>query len=145
MSKASTLFNCYVGTWFAVTSLILVACTLSASAQQPSTDLAPRRVFTVVEQPPTFPGGNEAMEKYLAENLKFPATANEKFKKRKVLVKFMVTETGTIDSVLVDKPGNKLVDAEIIRVVQNMPAWIPAKQSGHAVAFWNKLPVGFPE
>lgn len=145
MRKVRTLFNCYAGTWFAVTSLIMVASTMSVFAQQASTESAPRRIFTVAEQSPTFPGGQEALEKYLNDNLKFPATANPKLKKRKVVVKFMVTETGAIDSVLVQKPADELVDAEIIRVIQNMPAWVPAKQSGHAVAFWNNIPVRFPE
>ena len=71
---------------------------------------------------PTFPGGNEALQKYLSENLKYPKT-----------MQFIVKADGTITSVKVTRMIDPDLEAEAIRLVKAMPAWTPATQNGTPV------------
>lgn len=142
MIKIKNLFQVGSKLWTHITCLLILIPVISASAQTAS----PRRlIFSVVEQPPAFPGGSGALEKYLSDNLRFPDGADDKFRKKTVFANFIVTETGAIDSVHILKPVNDAVDAEVVRVLENMPAWIPGKQSGHAVAVRYNLPARFPK
>lgn len=128
------------------TLLLTLILSLPALGQQAGTQVSPggrRIIFSIVEQPPEFPGGNKALQKYLADNVRYPEEAGKKFRNQTIFTNFIVTETGAIDSVRVLSPGNNVVDAEAIRVVENMPAWIPGKQSGHPVAVRYNIPVHF--
>lgn len=131
---------------FRIMVLFLLVVSGLATAQQARTKSSPlerRIIFTVVEQPPEFPGGAEALHTYLKNNVKYPKEAGKKFRDKTVFTRFIITETGAIDSVRVLKPGNDLVDSEAVRVIQNMPAWKPGKQNGHLVAVWYNVPVHF--
>ncbi|MEO6285412.1 MAG: energy transducer TonB [Dyadobacter sp.] len=128
--------------------ILILGLSISASAQKSANESGslPRRlIFTKVEQPPEFVGGTKAIEEYLLDNLTYPEGADNKFRRRTVFTKFIVTETGEIDSAQVVKSHNELVDAVVLRAIKNMPAWIPGKQNGHAVAVWYNMPVRFPE
>ncbi|MCE6991192.1 energy transducer TonB [Dyadobacter sp. CY323] len=132
------------GSRFTATFLFVLASVLSVHAQSDADGRAtsnPPKIFTVVEQPPTFPGGNEALQKYLDDHLKLPADAGKKSKKRWVLTRFVITETGDIESIEVLKAKNDAVAAEVVKVIENMPAWLPAKQRGRTVSFRYDLPV----
>lgn len=118
----------------------------SASAQQagPESALTGKRIiFTVVEQHPEFPGGSKALQKYLTENLKYPEGADKKFRDQTFFTTFIINETGAIDSARVLKPINAVVDAEVVRTIENMPAWIPGKQKGQNVTVRYNIPVRF--
>ncbi|WP_439558714.1 TonB family protein [Dyadobacter sp.] len=118
--------------------LILVILSGKVYAQQEASKL-PVRVFTKVEQPAQFPGGEQALQKYFSENLKQPETRKE----QTVVTTFIVNETGVIQDVQVLKPRKKELNEEAVRVIQNMPAWTPAMQNGRAVAYKVELPVVF--
>lgn len=96
-------------------------------------------VFTVVQDDPTFPGGMEAMLKYIAENIKYPLGAG--CERGYVYVQFIVERDGTITDahVLKDRCGN--CGEEALRVVNSMPRWIPGKQRGKPVRVRFNLPV----
>ncbi|KQS33880.1 energy transducer TonB [Dyadobacter sp. Leaf189] len=118
--------------------LFLIILSGSVYAQQESFQ-PPRRVFTVAEHPAQFPGGEEALQKYFSENLIQPQTRKE----QTVVTTFIVNETGVIQDVQVLKPRKKAFNDEAVRVIKNMPAWTPALQSGHVVAYKVELPVVF--
>ncbi|QRR00732.1 TonB family protein [Dyadobacter sandarakinus] len=125
--------------------LVQLAATGLFAQQAPSNKPKYRIIFTVVEQQPEFPGGQQAMDQYFADHLSYPAEADDKYRSKVIFARFIVSDSGAIDSVRVLKPVNKLVDEEVIRVVKNMPVWIPARQSGRPVAMWYNVPVRFPE
>ncbi|MDY4160965.1 MAG: energy transducer TonB [Prevotella sp.] len=101
------------------------------------------KVFDVVEQMPSFPGGNAAMMNYLSQNIKYPVIAEENGIQGRVVVQFVVGKDGHISDVRVAKSVDPSLDKEAVRVVRSMPRWIPGKQNGQAVTVRYTLPVTF--
>ncbi len=101
------------------------------------------KVFDVVEQKPQFPGGDAALLKYIGENIRYPAAAQENGVQGRVVVKFVVTKTGKVGDVQVVRSKDPDLDREAVRVVKSLPAFIPGKMNGHAVNVWYTLPVTF--
>jgi len=100
-------------------------------------------VQTYVEQMPEFPGGEAALNAYLAKNINYPPMAVENEIQGKVTVSFVVGKDGKIRDVKVEKGIGFGCDEEAKRVVGNMPAWNPGKQNGRAVNVSYRVPVKF--
>lgn len=100
-------------------------------------------IFTVVENDPEFPGGTEALYKYLATNIKFPQLARENNISGRVYVTFVVERDGSITGARVLRDIGGGCGAEAIRVVKAMPKWTPGKQRGKPVRVQYNLPVAF--
>jgi protein TonB len=101
------------------------------------------KVFDVVEQMPSFPGGQAALMKYLNENIKYPVVAQENGVQGRVVVSFVVERDGSITDVNVVRSVDPSLDREAVRVVKGMPHWIPGKQNGSAVRVKYNVPVSF--
>ena len=101
------------------------------------------KVFDVVEQMPSFPGGQSALLQYLSSNIKYPVVAEENGVQGRVIVTFVVERDGSITDVKVIKSVDPSLDKEAIRVTKAMPHWIPGKQNGSAVRVKYTLPVTF--
>jgi periplasmic protein TonB len=104
---------------------------------------APREIFTVVEEQPGYPGGDEARIKYLQDNIKYPDEAKELGVQGKVFVTFVVEIDGSISDVRVLRGIGAGCDEEAVRVVRNMPKWVPGKQRGVPVRVQFNLPIKF--
>lgn len=101
-------------------------------------------LFIVVEQMPEFPGGKEALFRFLNENVKYPAVAVANGIQGRVLCQFVVEKDGTItDVVVVKSGGDPSIDKEAVRVLKSMPKWIPGKQKGQPVRVKYTVPVSF--
>ena len=101
-------------------------------------------VFMVVESMPEFPGGQQALFKYLAENVKYPVIAQENGIQGRVICQFVVNKDGSIvDVVAVRSSGEPSLDKEAIRVIKSMPKWKPGKQRGKPVRVKYTVPVNF--
>ncbi|VBB46426.1 TonB family domain-containing protein [uncultured Paludibacter sp.] len=101
------------------------------------------KIFEVVEVPPSFPGGEAELMKYLHDNIKYPVVAQENNIQGKVVVQFVVGRDGSIQDVQVVRGVDPSLDREAKRVVQSMPKWIPGKQGGSAVKCKFFVPVNF--
>lgn len=101
------------------------------------------KVFDVVEQMPSFPGGNGALMQYLSDNIKYPVVAQENGVQGRVVVSFVVEKDGSITDVKVVRSVDPSLDREATRVVKAMPKWIPGKQNGSAVRVKYNVPVSF--
>lgn len=99
--------------------------------------------FTIVEQMPEFPGGDDALMSYLSKNIKYPAYAQENDITGTVLVNFVVNEDGSVTQAKITKGIKGGCDEEALRVVRNMPRWRPGKQGGQAVRVYFDVPVNF--
>jgi len=99
--------------------------------------------FVVVENQPEFPGGNEALMKFISENVQYPIEAQKKGIQGKVVCNFIVRKDGSITDVNVVRGVDPLLDAEAVRLLQSMPAWKPGTQRGQAVNVRYTLPVVF--
>ncbi|MCF8303385.1 MAG: energy transducer TonB [Bacteroidales bacterium] len=100
-------------------------------------------IFTVVEQQPSFPGGERARMKYLQENIEYPQMARESGIQGTVYVTFVVEKNGDVTNVEVLRGIGGGCDKEAIRVVKNMPKWNPGKQRGKPVRVQFNMPIRF--
>jgi protein TonB len=100
-------------------------------------------IFTVVEEQPGYPGGEEARISYLQQNIKYPEEAKELGIQGKVFVTFVVEVDGSISDVRVLRGIGGGCDEEAIRVVRSMPKWVPGKQRGVPVRVQFNLPIKF--
>jgi hypothetical protein len=121
-------------------------------------------VFTVVETPPAFPGGEEARVRYLQENLRYPSEAREAGAQGTVFVSFVVRSDGSINDVKVLRGADhdlevryegadvdlqalreacEKLDKEAVRVVSSMPEWVAGQQRGEAVNVQFNMPIRF--
>ena len=97
-----------------------------------------------IQKPPSFPGGEKELFKYLAENIKYPALARENNLQGVVSLSFVVNKNGSISDVTILKdPVGGGCGKEAIRVVGSMPAWSPGEANGHPVKVRYTLPVRF--
>lgn len=110
------------------------------NAQPPSKN----KVFQFVEQMPQFPGGQDALMKYLHDHIHYPQAARENGIGGTVVVQFIVNTNGSISSIKTvgaEKGGG--LEEESIRVVENMPDWEPGRQNGRKVAVQYSLPIRY--
>ena len=101
------------------------------------------KVFDVVEQMPSFPGGMNALMDYLRKAIKYPPVAEENGIQGRVVCTFVVERDGSVTDVRVAKSVDPSLDKEAVRVVSAMPKWIPGKQNGQSVRVKYTLPVTF--
>jgi protein TonB len=100
-------------------------------------------IFVVVESMPSFPGGDEARIKYLNENINYPSIAREAGIQGTVYVTFVVEKDGSITDVRILRGIGGGCDEEAVRVIQNMPNWIPGKQRNVPVRVQFNMPIRF--
>ena len=124
----------------AVRSEIAVAAPPPPPAPKPE---VATKVFDVVEEMPSFPGGNGALMSYLNGNTKYPVVAQENGVQGKVIISFVVERDGSISDVKVARSVDPSLDREAQRVVKSMPKWKPGKQNGSAVRVKYTVPVVF--
>lgn len=101
------------------------------------------RVYDVVEQMPSFPGGISGLRTYLNQNIRYPAEAQENCVQGRVVVSFVVGKDGHISDVTVVRSVDPSLDKEAVRVIRNMPRWTPGKQGGEPVKVRYNVPVSF--
>lgn len=104
---------------------------------------APQQIFTIVEQMPEFPGGEEKLFEYLGKNIKYPSMARENGITGTVYVTFVVEGNGEISDVKKLRGIGGGCDEEAMRVVKAMPAWKAGKQNGKSVRVQYNLPIKF--
>ncbi|UKK48833.1 energy transducer TonB [Prevotella sp. E9-3] len=102
-----------------------------------------QKVFDVVEQMPEFPGGQAALLKWISDHIKYPAVAEENGIQGRVVATFVVERDGSVTDVKIARSIDPSLDKEAIRVLKQMPKWIPGKQNGSAVRVKYTVPVTF--
>ena len=121
-----------------------VEVVIAAPVEAPVEEEEEEVVFVVVETMPEFPGGQQALFKYLSENVKYPVIAQENGIQGRVICQFVVNKDGSIvDVEVVRSGGDASLDKEAVRVIKSMPNWKPGKQRGKAVRVKYTVPVNF--
>ena len=100
-------------------------------------------VFFIVENMPEFPGGDLALRKYIADNVKYPEIAKENGLSGKVFVQFVINQKGEVQDVKIARGVDPALDKEAIRVVQGLPKWKPGSQRGKPVKVSYTVPINF--
>ena len=100
-------------------------------------------IFTVVEDQPQFPGGEEARQRFLEDNLRYPTMAREAGIQGTVFVTFVVETDGSVTDVRILRGIGGGCDEEAVRVVEMMPRWEPGRQRGQPVRVQFNMPIRF--
>jgi len=104
----------------------------------------PDEVYTFVSEMPEFvPGGEKGMMAFITKNVRYPAPALEGGIQGKVYVRFVISKTGKVTQVEVQRPVHSLLDKEAVRVIQSMPDWKPGRQNGVPALVAFIVPVTF--
>jgi TonB family protein len=105
----------------------------------PPTPAAP----VVTDAPAEFIGGSSALMIFLRDNIKYPALAREQNIQGKVIATFTISTSGKVTDGKIKQSIHKLLDDEVLRVIELQPDWKPALQNGVAVESFFTLPVNF--
>lgn len=100
-------------------------------------------IFAVVEEMPSFPGGDAALMSYISKNIKYPSIATENGIQGRVICTFVINRDGKVTNAEVIRSVDPSLDKEALRVINNMPAWKPGKQRGKPVRVKYTLPIVF--
>jgi TonB family protein len=119
---------------------VMVSCAAGKKSAKTKTGDVP---YVVVEEMPMFPGGDSALLSFIAMNTRYPETAKTNNIQGRVIARFCVTSTGSVDRVNVLKGVSPEIDQEAIRVVSSLPAFKPGKQGGKPVSVWYMVPITF--
>jgi protein TonB len=108
-------------------------------------DIQEDEVFYIVEDMPTFNGGEPATEfrKFIAQNLQYPEIAAENGVSGRVIIQFAVNKVGKVVNAKVVRSVDSALDKEAIRVVMSSPKWTPGKQRGKSVMVLFTFPINF--
>ncbi len=106
-------------------------------------EVVEQEIFQIVEEMPSFPGGDQKMLEYIAKNIKYPQIARESGIQGRVFISFVVEPDGSVSNVKVLRGIGGGCDEEAMRVVKSMPKWKPGKQRGKPVRVSYNLPVNF--
>ena len=139
IEKANGLWWRLMATLSVLTLLLMV----NTNAMAQSKKIANDKVLEKAEVMPQFPGGDQAMMKFVSENVQYPEEAKEKEISGRVLVGFIVEKDGSVNEVKVVKGIGGGCDEEAVRVVKAMPKWKPGKQKGKPVRVHYTLPLTF--
>ena len=110
---------------------------------EPPKTVEDNKIFEVVEQKPSFPGGDGALMSWLSQNIKYPSIAAEIGVQGRVIVQFVVEKDGSITDVKIAKSVDPSLDKEAARVIKSMPHWIAGRQNGSPVRVRFTVPVNF--
>lgn len=130
-SLAAALF---LGTWHPALAQVEI---------EEEVEVMEEKIFVIVDEDPEFPGGTEALYKYLSENIKYPQEARDKGITGKVYVSFVIEKDGSVSRPRVLREIGGGCGDEAVRVVMGMPKWIPGKQRGKPVRVQFNLPISF--
>ena len=106
-------------------------------------EVVEQEIFKIVEEMPSYPGGEAKLMEFVAKNIKYPQIARETGIQGRVFVNFVVEPDGSVSNVSVLRGIGGGCDEEAMRVVKSMPKWKPGKQRGKAVRVQYMLPVNF--
>ncbi len=103
----------------------------------------PEEPFVVVEEMPMFSGGDVALLQFIKENTQYPLSAKTNGIMGRVIVRFVVSKEGKAEEATVLRGVDPSLDAEALRVVNSLPAFIPGKQGGKPVPVYYMVPITF--
>lgn len=125
--------------WAVAAAFVLPLTLSSPSALAQSRD----DIFTQVEKAPQYPGGTDALIKFVQENLRYPETARANNEQGNVFVECVVEKDGSLSGIGIKKGATATLDAEAKRVVELLARWTPGEQGGQPVRVRMIIPIQF--
>ena len=100
-------------------------------------------LYVVTDELPSYPGGTEALQRFLMKNIQYPANAKNKGIEGKVYINFIVDAEGAVTNAKVMRGISPDLDAEALRIVNLMQGWKPASHNGEPLSMGVTMPVEF--
>ena len=100
-------------------------------------------IFTIVDQMPQFPTGEDGLGRFIGEYMRYPSQAKEENIQGRILCSFIVRKDGTVSDIEVVNGLNHELDNEALRVLSMMPKWTPGKNDNKTVSVKCILPIDF--
>ncbi len=116
---------------------------IQAPIAPPEEEAEEQVIHIRVEKMPEFPGGQDALNRFLVRNIKYPLIAQENGIQGRVVCQFVVNSDGSIVDISVVRGVEESLDKEAIRVIKSMPKWTPGRQGGKNVRVKYTLPIRF--
>jgi TonB family protein len=129
-----------------ISCLVFLFLTLCLFSQVVEEEMPPKEekiIYSIVEEKPVFDGGDKAMFKFLAGNMRYPAEARSHHIEGTVILRYLINSDGSLSDIQVIRGISGGCSEEAIRVVKSMPNWIPGKHNGEAVNIYYTLPIKF--
>jgi periplasmic protein TonB len=125
--------------------IVLLLSSATINSQNKTITNDNEKILTVVDEMPSFPGGEQQLIKFFKKNLKYPMYERKAHIAGRCCITFTIEKDGRIHNIqiLQGVEGGRGCDLEVIRVAKLMPAWIPGKQHGELVRTQYNLPVKF--
>ena len=101
------------------------------------------KIYDVVEQMPQYPGGKDKLMQYLAMSIRYPKEAEMAGIQGRVISSFIVEKDGSLTGARIEKSVDKSLDAEALRIINEMPKWTPGMQDGEPVRVKCLVPITF--
>lgn len=124
-----------------IVSMVIAMITACAQSPKKTDTVSPKNSFIDYDFSPKFPGGESALNKFINNNLRWPADQTDA--QVHVIVIFQVEKNGALSSFKISKPVFPLFDAEALRVMKLSPRWIPASRKGKPVTAIYRVPINF--
>ncbi len=100
-------------------------------------------IFDVVEQMPQYPGGQEAMMRYLSQHIRYPEQAYTEGIEGRVIAQMVIDTDGNATDITIVRSVHPDLDREAVRVLSDMPQWIPGRQRNQVVKVRYTVPIRF--
>lgn len=100
-------------------------------------------IFYTVENPPEFPGGIKGLYNFIADNLNKPTDVSSNILRKYIILKIIINKEGKVVFAEVEKGINYNYNKKAIDLIKKMPVWLPAKQNGKPVYFYQFIPIVF--
>ena len=126
--------------WMLFIFIFLLVLAFFASAQEKTIN---QKVYSEVDEMPVFKGGQEALMKFLQDNIVYPEEAKKSGFQGKVFISFVIDELGVVRESRITRGVNPALDKEAFRVVKLLPEWVPGKKEGKPVKVEMTLPIKF--
>jgi len=102
-----------------------------------------KQLYTIVEEMPSFPGGETGLLEFLSKNLRYPYSAKAGKIENTVICSFFIEKDGSLTQATVMQSASLVLDREALRVIRTLPKWIPAKKHGKPIRVKYILPISF--
>ena len=97
--------------------------------------------FNLLEAAPSYPGGMQELYKYIGSNFVYPKALLKIRPSGKIIINFVVEKDGSIVEAYAKQSVHPLLDAEAVRVIEQMPKWKPGQQNGKPVRVAYDIPL----
>ncbi len=124
--------------------LVCISIAIKASAQEKSAaSNKEKAVYSIVEEMPQYPGGDDARINFIVKNIKYPEAARNSNIQGTVYVSFVIDTLGKVTNAKIIRGIGGGCEEEVLRLVNSMPNWIPGKQKGVPVNVLFNMPIKF--